>query len=314
VHSPTTRTGRGGSRAARAALAVVLGLVVTLGVPTLSPLGAPGAPGAPGVSGVPTASAAARWAPVEDAPIGPGVQMYTKRAQCTGNFVFRDRRGRVYVGYAAHCAGKGAATDTEDGCHSDSHPLGTRVRFARGGSLAGGGTTVGWGRLVYSSWTTMRTLGTTRENACAHNDFALVRVGPGHVKKVNPSVPFWGGPAALDTDGTVPGETVHSYGSSSLRGGVSALAPKQGYSLGTTRGGWNHPVYTLGPGVPGDSGSGFLDAEGRAFGVLSTLAIAPLTGSNGVGDLRRQLSFAQRHSGIPRLRLVRGTEPFRPLL
>jgi hypothetical protein len=276
--------------------AALLGLLAVVPAPSAAP-----------------AEAASRWAPADRATIRPGVQMYTKGGQCTGNFVFTDRRGRVYVGYAAHCAAKGSATDT-DGCRAESLPLGTRVRFAEGGSLAGDGATVGFGRLVYSSWVTMRRLGTRNPNACAFNDFALVRVGKAHRGKVNPSVPFWGGPVGLDRDGTVEGEDVFSFGSSSLRGGASLLAPKQGSSLGTTGGRWNHLVYTLTPGVPGDSGSAFLDAEGKAVGTLSTLTIAPLAASNGVSDLRRQLRFAQRHSGIAGLRLVRGTEGFSPLL
>ena len=68
------------------------------------------------------------------------------------------------------------------------------------------------------------------------------------------------------------------------------------------------------PGVPGDSGSAFLDAEGNALGTLSTLAIAPLAGSNGVGDLDHELAYAQPNSGISGLQLVPGTEPFSPLL
>jgi hypothetical protein len=259
------------------------------------------------------AQAAPRWAPADRATIHPGVQMYTKGAQCTGNFVFRDRRGRVYVGYAAHCAGTGEATDT-DGCKAASLPLGTRVRFARGGSLLGGGETVGRGRLAYSSWQTMRRIGTTNADACAFNDFALVRVGKAHRGKVNPSVPFWGGPTGLRTEATAEGDEVFSYGSSSIRSGTTVLAPKQGTSMGVSGRGWSHLVLTLTPGVPGDSGSGFLDAQGNAFGTLSTLTIAPLAGSNGVGDLRRELAFARKHSGIPGLRLVHGTEEFSPLL
>lgn len=259
------------------------------------------------------AQARTRWAPAGTATIHPGVQMYTKGAQCTGNFVFTDRRGRVYVGYAAHCAGTGAATDT-DGCVAESLPLGTPVRFARGGSAADGGTTVGRGRLAYSSWITMRRIGTTDRATCAYNDFALVRVGKAHLRKVNPSVPFWGGPTGLRRGPTATGESVFSYGSSSLRNGAAALAPKQGTSLGGSGGGWSHLVLTVTPGVPGDSGSGFLDADGRAFGTLSTLTLAPAAGTNGVGDLRRELAFARQYSGLPGLRLVRGTEEFRPLL
>ena len=261
----------------------------------------------------PGAAASSRWAPADRAAIHPGVQMYTKGAQCTGNFVFTDARRRVYVGYAAHCAGRGEATDT-DGCTASSLPLGTRVRFASGGNPSAQGETVGRGRLVYSSWSTMQRRGTTNADRCAFNDFALVRVGRDHVGKVNPSVPFWGGPTGLAADGTAAGDAVYSFGNSSLRGGIEPLSPKQGISLGQEGGGWSHPVYTATPGVPGDSGSGFLAADGRALGTLSTLALAPLAGSNGVGDLRRELTFARKHSGIAGLRLVKGTEPFSAVL
>jgi hypothetical protein len=50
------------------------------------------------------------------------------------------------------------------------------------------------------------------------------------------------------------------------------------------------------------------------MGTLSTLALAPFAGSNGVSDLAHELRFAQRHSGIDGLRLVRGTAPFSSLL
>jgi hypothetical protein len=257
-------------------------------------------------------SVAAAWAPAATATIHPGVQMYTEGAQCTANFVFTDGAANAYVGYAAHCAGLGAATDT-NGCEAESLPLGTKVDFVEGGSLVTSGQTVGTGTLVYSSWLTMQQRGTTDADTCAYNDFALVKVDPAYVGDVNPSVPFWGGPVAVDTDGTNAGEDVFSFGNSSLRGGIEVLSPKQGVSLGSG-GGWSHDVYTLSPGVPGDSGSGFLDADGEAIGTLSTLALAPLPASNGVGDLSHELAFAQANSGISGLRLVPGTEPFSPLL
>ena len=84
--------------------------------------------------------------------------MYTEGAQCTANFVFTDGAGTTYVGYAAHCAGTGEATDT-NGCDAGSLPLGTRVQFVEGGSLVGAGTTVGEGTLAYSSWLTMQQRG-----------------------------------------------------------------------------------------------------------------------------------------------------------
>ena len=45
--------------------------------------------------------------------------------------------------------------------------------------------------------------------------------------------------------------------------------------MSTEGGGWSRTVYTVTPGIPGDSGSGFLNASGQAIGVLSTVAIAP---------------------------------------
>jgi hypothetical protein len=261
------------------------------------------------------ASSAPTWAPAATAQITPGVQMYTAGAQCTANFVFTDSSDNVYLGYAAHCAGQGEATDT-NGCGQDSVPIGTPVTFNRGGSLISSGTQVGTGTLVYSSWITMNNLGTTDENTCAYNDFALVRVSNADKGKVNPSVPFWGGPVGIDTDGTAAGDRVFSYGNSSLRFGLSQLSPKTGISLGDSAadGGWSHPLYTLTPGVPGDSGSAFLSEEGEAIGTLSTLGLAPLPLSNNIGDLSRELAFAQQNSGISGLQLALGTEAFDPIL
>jgi len=136
------------------------------------------------------------------------------------------------------------------------------------------------------------------------------------VAKVNPSIPFWGGPTGIDTDGTATGDRVWTYGNSSLRFGVSQLSPHTGISLGddAADGGWSHPLYTVTPGVPGDSGSAFVSDGGLAIGTLSTLGLAPLPASNNIGDLGKELAFAQAHSGIGGLQLVNGTEPFDPVL
>lgn len=262
-----------------------------------------------------TADVSVAWAPADTATITPGVQMYTEGAQCTANFVYTDGAGNVYVGYAAHCAGLGEATDT-DGCLAESLPLGTKVTFNEGGSLVSEGTQLGTGTLAYSSWNTMHELGTTDANACAYNDLALVKVSAADVAKVNPSIPFWGGPVGIDTDGTAAGDRVYSYGNSSLRGGLTVLSPKTGISLGddAADGGWSHPLYTVTPGIPGDSGSAFVSADGKAVGTLSTLGLAPLPLSNNIGDLGTELAFAQQHSGIAGLQLENGTEPFSPIL
>lgn len=266
------------------------------------------------VSPAPAGSASA-WAPAASAEIHPGTQMYTEGAQCTANFVFTDAAGDVYVGYAAHCAGTGSSTDT-DGCQTESLPLGTKVTFNKGGSLVSEGTQVGSGKLAYSSWNTMRAVGETDANTCAYNDLALVKVDAADVSKVNPSIPFWGGPTGIDTDGTAAGDRVYTYGNSSLRAGIELLSPHTGISLGDAAadGGWSHPLYTVTPGVPGDSGSAFVSADGKAIGVLSTLGLAPLPASNNIGDLGKELAYAQAHSGISGLKLVNGTEAFSPIL
>jgi hypothetical protein len=71
-------------------------------------------------------------------------------------------------------------------------------------------------------------------------------------------------------------------------------------------------VYTVTPGIPGDSGSAFLNSSGQAIGVLSTVAIAPLAASNGVGDVSRELAYMQAHSSFGGVHLALGTEPFNP--
>jgi hypothetical protein len=187
----------------------------------------------------PRADSAPVWAPAGSAAIHPGTMMYTAGAQCTANFVYTDGAGSVYVGYAAHCAGTGEATDT-NGCNVSSLPLGTKVTFNEGGSLLGEGTQVGAGTLAYSSWDTMKKVGETDANTCAYNDLALVKVSAADVVKVNPSIPFWGGPTGIDTDGTAAGDRVYTFGNSSLRAGIEVLSPHTGISLGddAADGGW----------------------------------------------------------------------------
>ncbi len=53
--------------------------------------------------------------------------------------------------------------------------------------------------------------------------------------------------------------------------------------IGREGDGWSRTVYTITPGIPGDSGSGFLSDTGEAIGVLSTVAVLPLSLSNGSG-------------------------------
>jgi hypothetical protein len=252
-----------------------------------------------GVLAAPSASAAPPpWAPAATAPIHPGVQTFTEGAQCTANFVFYDASA-VYIGQAAHCSGTGGSTET-NGCDSGSLPIGTAVEVT-GASQPG--------VMVYNSWLTMQANGETDPDACAFNDLALIRLSPADAANVNPSIPFFGGPTGIDTDGTAALDNVYSYGNSSLRFGITQLSPKRGVSTGDDGNGWSHNVFTLTPGVPGDSGSAFVSADGTALGVLSTLQLAPFVGANGVGDLAHELDYLAANTSFA-VQLALGTEPF----
>ncbi len=245
-----------------------------------------------------SAIAAPTFAPAADADVRPGSMTFTDGAQCTSNFVFFDAANDLYIGQAAHCAGTDGSTAT-NGCDAGSRPIGTAVEI-EGASQPG--------TLAYSSWLTMQENGETNQNTCDFNDFALVKIDPADYDEVNPTIPFFGGPTGL-VGATQAGDTVYSYGNSSLRFGAEPLKPKEGKSLGQSGGGWNHQVYTVTPGIPGDSGSAFIDAQGRAFGTLSTVQLAPAAGSNGVSDLSRELAYMESNTALD-VTLAQGTEPY----
>ncbi len=254
------------------------------------------------------------WAPRDSALITPGIEVYTGDDQCTTNFVFTDDDHNVYIGQAAHCASKGSSKDI-NGCSTPSQPVGTAVTFNKPGTPKKRGEQVGKGELAYSSWVTMQSSGEKDSNTCAYNDFALVKIAADSLSTVNPTVPQWGGPAGLNTTGTTDGETLYSYGNSSLRFGIKVFARQRGTAKATdpSVGGWSHQLTSQkhDPGIPGDSGSGYLDDKGNAVGTLSTLGLS-LPVVNSIGDLSHELTYAQQHSGIKGLQLALGTEPFSP--
>jgi hypothetical protein len=239
-----------------------------------------------------------------DAPIRPGVQTITAGAQCTANFVFSDG-SNVYLGQAAHCSSNSAATST-NGCEQEAPPLpiGTPVE------IDGFDGNVYNGTLAYSSWNTMIANGESDADTCAFNDFALVRLNVADHSKVNPSIPFWGGPNGTRTSIPDTGEPVYTYGNSSLRFGIAELSPKSGVAVTSDPSGWSHTIYTATPGIPGDSGSAVLDQNGKALGILVTVAVAPLPLSNNVSDVDMVLAYANAHGGLGSLSLANGTVGF----
>lgn len=250
----------------------------------------------------------AAWAPAAGAPIRPGVLTETAGGGlCTSNFVFVSGE-RTFLGQAAHCAGTGPDTEI-DGCTSGAGPLGSTV------TVLGTDGSRRTGRLAYSSWITMQAGGETDPATCAANDFALVELSAADAAAVNPSVPFFGGPTGLAVGDLAPGTEVLGYGSPVARIGRAALTsqirPKIGVE-GRRTGPFAHDVLTLRPGVPGDSGAGYLTADGRAFGLLTTLTVDGSGDgtSDGITDLAAALAYADTNGGLGEIELVLGTEPF----
>jgi hypothetical protein len=261
-------------------------------------------------------SPAGAWAPASSATIHPGVMTFTNASsflegasQCTGNFIYTDAAGNVYLGQAAHCSSTGEDTET-NGCSTKSLPIGTKIYS---GDIVNGGVQTGTpiGTLAYNSWLSMQKEGEKDPATCAYNDLALIKIASNEVGNVNPTVPFWGGPDGLASTVTATGGQVYTYGNSILRLGISVLSPKTGISLGETEeaDGWSQQVYTISPGIPGDSGSGYMNASGDALGVLSTVEFAPTPGSNGVGDLAKELAYANKVTGAG-YKVAEGTTKF----
>ena len=243
------------------------------------------------------------FAATASADVRPGVQTLTEGAQCTGNFIFSDGTS-TYLGQAAHCSSTSESTTT-DGCEAGVRPIGTRVEIedaANPGDFTYGGT------IVYSSWNTMHARGETiGSDVCRFNDFSLIKLDAG--TPTSSTVPFWGGPNGVGAPAS--GSNVFSYGNSSLRFGIEVLKPKRGRHITTLGNGWSYTVYTATPGIPGDSGSGFLTSTGQAMGVLSTVAAAPFPASNNVTDLGKAMAYMKANAPeFAGVNLVNGTTAF----
>lgn len=249
----------------------------------------------------PTAHAVTRAAADQPVKITPGAIMVTSLGSeavstCTAAFVFRNDRS-TFLSYAAHCAIP-VQEQRRTGCEYRTLPLGTPV------TIRGAAGARAHGTLAYSAWRTMQDAGETDDNRCLYNDFALVEIDSADVASIDPTVPEVGGPTGLGRIGPPRQEQVFSY-----QPYTSSPAVKQGVSLGTRGGGWSHRVDVSPAANLGDSGSGLLDAEGAAFGVLATRYLDRLA-TSGVTDLGLALSYAERYGDLGSVELVPGTSPF----
>jgi hypothetical protein len=186
------------------------------------------------------------------------VQTYTEVRQCTANFVFTDGLD-TFIGQAAHCSGTGAANET-DGCLAKSLPLGTKVEID-------GATQPG--TMVYNSWLTMQAVGEKDQNACDYNDFAPHQGGPGRREPVSPAIPSSAARRASTPRRALRRERLLLRQQLAAPGHLAAVA-EGGRQPGHHRRWLDPPGLHGDPRRPGDSGSAFVDAQGRALGVLST--------------------------------------------
>ncbi len=232
--------------------------------------------------------APASWPALGEASVRPGVQVTSDGRQCTSNFLFRTPDNRtLMLGIAAHCVAEGPS-DNVNGCDPDNEPvpLGSEVKISGADAP---------GLLIYSAWHTMQAVEESSDAACRGNDFALVAITPTDRANVHPAVRHFGGPTGQAGSPSV-GDKVLWYGNSGLRGGVEETNDHEGYVVDA--GGWSANVYTVSPGVPGDSGSGVMTGDGQALGILSTVEVSPRAGSNGVTLLQPALAYAEEHAGL----------------
>lgn len=168
----------------------------------------------------------------------PGVQAnacIVSPAGCTGNFIFASGSTR-YLGTAAHCTDK-----------------------------------VGDTVIIQVDTTTLVEVGKVAKRTSTEEpgaDAAIITIDPAVAAKwgINPAMPFLGGPQGVYTGCEPTGVKSygHGYGVAVGQGkpnlGVATVWYDDGY-------GWN------GTGLPGDSGSGVLTADGQAAGNLTHLII-----------------------------------------
>ena len=159
---------------------------------------------------------ASAWAPAGSAPIHPGVQTYTKGAQCTSNFVFQegDRRlprpGRALLG---------------DRRRDRNRRLHQRLATARDPGRSQGRQQTRHAGLQLLAGDAGR-----RRDRPRHLRLQRLCPDPARPGRRRPGQPLRARLRRPDRVGSAGGlgSTVYCYGNSELRGGITKLSPKQG--------------------------------------------------------------------------------------
>ena len=252
------------------------------------------------------AAASRQWAPADTATIHPGVHD-VHRGRAVHRELRLHRRRLAPTSATRRTAPAPAQRPTPTAvtparCRSARRSRSTALRAARHAGLQLVDRHAGRGRdrlARPASTTTSRWSGSTRPTS----------------RKVNPSVPGFGGPTGIGQPRRHRLDTSTPTATRRCAAAVTQLSPKQGKVVDALRpAAGARRVYTVTPGIPGDSGSGVPQRDRRRrLGTLSTVAIAPLAGSNGVGDLAKELAYCSA-TAAPAASVVNGTEPFQPSL
>jgi hypothetical protein len=142
----------------------------------------------------------------------------------------------------------------------------------------------------------MQQIGTNETATCSGNDLALVAIHPADRPDVHPAVQGFGGPTGLASPSDVGlGDRVEWYGNTALTPSSEATNRHEGSVVTSTE--WDFQAYSATPGMPGDSGSGIMLADGQAAGILYAVNTF-YPGANSITHLQPALSFAEENADV----------------
>jgi hypothetical protein len=214
--------------------------------------------------------------------VRPGAVVVSDAGQCTFNFLFRGSDGHRYMGTAGHCILGESPTGGDVGERVWRAGTGPEARDADGNRV---------GEFAYAILQDPK-------------DFALIRLDPG--VEASAQMCHFGGPTGRNDALVEEPVVLHHFG--------------QGLALGQTVPARSHlapsmpdrdHVYANGLAIFGDSGSGVIDEQGRAVGVLVTIGVHSSqigtttdAGTVGITRLAPQQQRAANRLGIT-LKLVK---------
>ena len=172
---------------------------------------------------------------------------------CTYNFIFRDQRGRRYIGLAGHCTGH------------DTTEVGQVQHVTNVGRIG----TVAWKAPLPRP---QRECGEVvrPQNVDPCVDFLMVQIDRHLYPQIDAAVRHWGGPTGyLRADEIQAGMQMYHYGYGRPLHASEATRPRQGVVVGMVAGACGYQVaYPL---APSDSGSPQITSDGRALGLMTTV-------------------------------------------